>query len=71
MDLITPPVQVIPAERTNEQIFGSLSKGHQTINNVQQQRTRNLSLLTNLSRTTAPQVQLLIQIYFIFPVLLF
>jgi len=53
-----PQIQMpIPPEpsRTNEQIFASLSKGNQTINSVQQQRARNLSLLTNLSRTNIPQ----------------
>ena len=42
--------------RTNEQIFAGLCKGHQTISSIQQHRSRNLALLTNLSRTTATPV---------------
>lgn len=42
--------------RSNEQIFAGVSKGHQTITSIQQQRTHNLTLLTNLSRNTATPV---------------
>jgi len=60
IDLKTSPPTVVSnsvniPSRTNEQIFIDLSKANQTISSLQQQRMRNLTLLTNLSRNTATQ----------------
>jgi len=53
VEVLMPPIQM-PTEqpRTNEQLFASLSKGHQKVNSIQQKRMRNLTLLTNLSRAS-------------------
>lgn len=53
VDVSMPPMPM-PTEpvRTNEQVFAALSKGHQKVNSIQQQRMRNLTLLINLSRTS-------------------